>query len=215
MPQNGHSILVARGLVGLARRFGDTKHVDVDLAQLRQRAIDVVALLLKQLDLLAAFFSSYRQRSDNAACARAEHFPNFRKREAEPLSPQNKFDAVSIGLAEKRGLSFAPRKQALALVESQRAYRDTGLLRQLSDGKPGGYRRPLRIVPGTPNTAALVGAAFVRHPRPAANLEFVPTRVNPSPAASGVGSIMVFCPKILLPFLPKFASRRALVKFCG
>src|SRR5207344_2356023 len=142
------------------RRFRDAEHVDVDLAQLCQRAVDVVALLLKQFDLLAAFLAGDRQRSDNAACARVKHFPNFRKREAEPLSSQNKFDVVSIVLAEKRGLPFAPRKQALALIESQCAYRDTGLLRQLSDGKSGGYRRRhSRIVPGTANTAALVPAA--------------------------------------------------------
>ena len=153
-----------------------------------------------------------RQRSDNAACARIEHFPNFRKREAEPLSSQNKFDAVSIVLAEKRGLPFAPRKQALALIESQCAYRDTGLLRQLSDGKSGGYRRRSRIVPGTANTAALVPAAFVLHPRPAANLEFVRLRQIlvlqlPASVASGCSA-----PKILLPFLPKFAPPPAPAK---
>jgi hypothetical protein len=57
----------------------------------------------------------------------------------------------------------------------------------------------LRIVPGTPNTAALVAAAFVLHPRPAANLDFVPTQTNPSPVPSGFGSIGVFRPENLTP----------------
>src|SRR6187551_12581 len=165
--KHGHSALAHGRRVSLARRLRDAEHVNVNLAQLGQRAIDVVALLLKQLDLLAAFLTGYRQRTDNAVCTRIEHFPDFRKRETEPLSPQNKFNAVSIVLAEK-GLSLSPRKQALALVEPQRPYRDTGLLCQFSNGKPGGYRRRWRIVPGTPNTAALVAAAFVLHPRPAA-----------------------------------------------
>ena len=196
---HGHSVLAAPGRVGLARRLRDTEHVDVDLPQLGQRAVDVVALLLKQLDLLAAFLAGDRQRVDRAACARIEHFPYFRERKAKPLSSQNKFDAIPVVLGEKRGLSFSSRKQAFALVKSQRAYRDTGILRQLSDGKPGGNRRHLRIVPGTPNTAALVAAAFVLHPRPAANLDFVPTRANPSPVPSGFGSIGVFRPENLTP----------------
>src|SRR4029079_11814962 len=54
-------------------------------------------------------------------------------------------------------------------------------------------------------------AAFVLHPRPAANLEFVPTQANSSPATSGLGSIGVFRPQNLTSALPKVAPPRASV----
>ena len=60
--KHGDSAVAACGRVSLTRRFRDAEHVDVDLAQLCQRAVDVVALLLKQFDLLAAFLAGDRRR---------------------------------------------------------------------------------------------------------------------------------------------------------
>src|SRR5262245_18609938 len=129
------SALAGSGRPDPPRGIGTGEHLSVNLAQFRQRLLDVAPLTLQQIDLLYALLAADRESVGATACAGGEHVADLGQSESEPFALQNESKPVTVRVAKDAGAPVAlGREQTFALVKSQCTQCHSGLARKLADG---------------------------------------------------------------------------------